>query len=367
MVNEFLGNRLFPKRTEYFNLFFPILLLGFTIMELLLVFAPGNMDRFLVIFLVKIVFLNSSHVVLSLLILFYLPEGRAFLRKSNGYEAKLLGLASVCLVSFFSYFVFLPASPIVPKKYLLLIYSFLLEYWSVAHFIFQTRGIALMYEGLGGPKSYAGAASQNSLSLIYEKSLYGLLVLVRCTAFLVFVPRILEIPTPSLLSYIAPGTVTTLLGVSIVLLIVFNHCKKGIPFANGPIFLARLFHSALAPISFVSTFSLQAVHGVESLFFTNYIFDKSEREKKAVPSIYIIAGTLLLVTLLVFPIFVSRILGHTTAIEYDGFGRSSHWWINVLIVGIFSLTAIHFYLDTRIYKMRKLSVRETIGKLLLTK
>lgn len=351
MFQALQQNKLFSWPEELFNLFFPICLLP--LVALTAIFGHGWVGGyyFYFVFLSNILLLNIGHTVLSFYVLRF-PEGQEFLRQISWKEwtglltCGLGGLGIFLATGSLENLAGLRASGVGPGTLAI----FLLKLFATWHLIFQVRGIMLVY----------GQGANTGRPDLDRKMFFGIFC---CVLFGAALPFFHLTNREFLLESAEEKVRAIFVGAAIGMagVIVWNNSRGETKNWNKILFLLRLFILPFYIITPLAVFAGQATHGLESIFF----FRRLQKKTEAKVSGWAWVLGVLVVSLMGIPV----VFGDSSRLDFAPL--AGYWeparvnlFLNVVVAISLTTSLLHFYIESRMYRMRNPAVRNTLGKLL---
>lgn len=297
-------------------------------------------------FIVSTFFLNTLHTAFTFYAVGYLPEFRRFVARNDAHS-KVPFAVEIALVggALFAFFLVILTGPGTKELFGLGV----LFYYAVNifHSFRQMMGVGAMYDqGLsasGVPVSHATSPERRLMHLMLAIMMAN-----------VFIVPLLEFDLGVLWRFGA-FVLTALLSLAIYLVVLAHHPLSR---SNKAIFYLRLFFFPMGAINPVATLAIGACHGIEyTVVFCSML--KRSAFRPSVRHYVVLAISVLAVCVCSFPRFDTGIPAFIRLGSVDGFR-----FLRVISAFSLSVTTLHFYLDGRLYKMKKAEVRETIGTLL---
>lgn len=344
--------RLFPQNEERLFLAFPLLFIP----GVLYVAFSGNLSFWgehserVLHFICSVLFLNTVHVVFTFKMLLFFPEFNQFRQRNDARQRIGLWTELMVVVIFLIFFFlwgmnWLNASVWGPLGFV--VYFFI----NFHHVFRQVEGLAVAYDqrlSLARPEIRLKLSKARS----QEKWGYGILI------FLVALSALSEVLLNPGQSVVA-SKIIFLVAAAVALLIYCQALRiHSLRESNKGLYLLRLFFFPLGIIDAGCAIVILAFHGVEYLF----VYRKLCRQ-----STFIRTGSSRIFFWLTIPLVIVLLLPRPDAgISWilDESVRESYPMLKLMSAISASVAFLHFYLDRRLYDMKNVDVRETIGPLL---
>lgn len=309
-------------------------------------------------FVTDAIFLGTIHSVLSLTLVFYLPEYRQWVRAvTHGqpwrYVLQLLGVG-FCL---FNVFFYMLERNIHTPLILLSVYTVFDFIYGLRHWVRQTQGFSLAYNHRLKMRERGQSAETFMKVEKRERRLYTFVTYTSVLAGIFGGSQlvgVLGISNPIFfgISFVACAT-------GAVLLVYLSLCTPG--GEESPKFLYTL-RVLLVPFHFISlsaNLAMRATHGFEFLLFTKQLVERSKIQSSRRWN-FLFASIILI-----------AVAGVCTAAKGAIWGpiASRNWpeysiWIALLAAFNGMFTYLHYYMDYFMFRMRDPNTREQVGPLL---
>jgi hypothetical protein len=148
MQSAFSQKTLFAPLAEKINLFLPLVLLLFAILEVIFLWRFTKDQQLWVLLLVNVVFLNITHQCFTFLLLAFHPAFRHWLKlRSKGNLSRLLkrGALLFLLLFFFCFAALSPSWPAYISHLLVALFVFADTVFAYQHSISQSYGLSISY------------------------------------------------------------------------------------------------------------------------------------------------------------------------------------------------------------------------------
>ena len=335
---------------ETLNLSLPFVLVSIALLLPLVGVKLDSLTKDIAFLVHAYLFLNASHVILTLFLIASLPEARRLIAESWRRRANwiYISLLSVVVLPIIKYADFITHFGRWQNFLVFAIPNIFLY----RHAIKQTYGLSLLYNARADTNlSNAGRLKTYELEEQERKFFKAIIFFTVLQSMY----RLMPIP--------AHGYLKTTLSVFTFLpaiMIFWNGLKyEGPLWSNKKTFLARIFLYPLSGFSFLLGFALGAVHGMEYFFLTIKIVLRSHQRNKAL----LLTIALALVIAIVAPQMIYK------APKFAGYfwSHAKDWPLaaNGTIVALFfTLDFLHFYLDGILFRMSDPLTRECMGPLL---
>lgn len=334
------ATRIFSERLERIYLFVILPLIFVIWLAVLFGFMrPLSIKNKLDFIFLKYVALNFTHVLMSLIIVFVTPEGRAWLKGEFKTRNGLWFVAVSCLIFLGAV---LKISDPTPAQiiYIKLISVFLFS----IHTVQQTKGLALLYN-----RNAEVSLSDEKKDRFHrlekvERILFEILVKAVFVYFLLTtLPIDIDFDFTRLFAFIFAAAVVGIIAV------VFMQAR--IQRSNKSWFISTLLFVPAIPLSTTADLLYRSLHGIEFGFLTHGMWKRSR-----VGQFTVLLGAMV-TALIVFSIG-GMFQRHVLPAQYVGRGG-----IRGLILFNFFIEHLHYYLDSRMFRLRDPSVKKHIGPL----
>ncbi len=342
----------FNKSLEFLNQALPVFFLIGSLFEIYYVFSFSIEQKKTFNFFAQIVFLNVIHVSFTYFFLLVVPEFRDYVSQKSielNYSLKKHWL------KFFVYtwiiFSLLSALPFIfpsLKKYefILFLPHIPILLGSGYHIIRQSVGISIMYF-----LNLKGGDTKTKMSIIkLEKNFIGILVAI------IVLHIIIQIALPISLKNYAIGMMIFVLTcyISFVLFKIYRFSFE--VFKVRFLFYARYLFFPLAPLSIFSTLGRASIHGVEYLMILEKVVNAKEKKKWRLNWLFFVA------VLFYAAVVFYGLKNNAIDLFMDVLHPES---VQQLLIGalINSITFLHFYIDSFIYKFNDPLVQKNQIKL----
>ena len=335
---------IFTPWAEKINLIFPLFFLLFILIDLL--WTPEIFKNN--IYFSGLSAISGMHQFVTVALIWVIPEMRSWSNERQGQERSWLLLF---LLFFVLFFILLQGSAemSVYTKFLFMLFRF----WGIYHVVAQMNGVSAIYNQELLSKDILSESDRNVLSLseLKERRLaYSGMLLTFCIMLLQYFGYFYGI-----LAY-----VTSVL-VIIVTMGYFRLIWKS-PMANisnRRIYCIRHFLCVVAPFSRIAIPAKNSYHALEYLFLCGKIKNNSSRTK------FILSDNWAVLAFLLFNIFiviVSKQMIRSHVVSFIGLKG-----VHAVLAFALSISAIHYWMDGQLFRMKNPSTREKIGGLLLAK
>ncbi len=343
-MKSYFERTLFTGKGEAFNLMLPVFFLALVILELAFkINFLDNYSRFQISLLANIILLNITHNAFTLILLTSTLPLKYWVDHHGGPKKFWTNQAIIiiALTVFFTQLIYFSTQ----NENALLLFSWIGFIFAAHHAISQTFGLSLIYSvHLKGAEALS---AQKNERLIFN--IYLFLNLFGGTLFILHQFKLLVLPMTAVNigRYVIFGTIF-LAGLFLVIQPYYVFKKNGVA---KSVFNLRYLLWPLTPFSTVAVFATLVVHGVEY----GQVIDKMIK-KDSLRRPYL-AGFLIFIVI-VFAFF--RIDGMGSLRKNNGVAL----WLFLATGFSFAISFHHYYLDRKLFKMRRPLNREYVGALL---
>ncbi len=309
-------------------------------------------------FVTDAVFLGTIHSVLSLTLLYYLPEYREWIQSVTGgqswrYVLQLLGVG-FCLFNLFFYML---ERNIHTPLILLSVYTVFDFIYGLRHWVRQTQGFSLAYNHRLKARGHVGSGDEFEKVERRERKLYTFVTYTSVLAGIFGGSQLvgaLGISHPVFfgISFIACATG------AVALVYLALRTPGG---EESPKFLYSL-RVLLVPFHFISlsaNLAMRATHGFEFLLFTRQLVERSKLRRSRRWN-FLFASIVLVAIAGVCTAAKGAIWGPIAARNWPEYSL----WIAILAAFNGMFTYLHYYTDYFMFRMRDPKTREQVGPLL---
>lgn len=312
------------KKWEIINLLFPFIFIFLAIMELTFHFDFTRNDLKHIDFISKIVFLNHSHIFLSISMFIIFPEFRAWNHEMSLQRHNPLKLFATIFILLFALAFAGQFGDQIYRSSLLLV-SLSVGFY---HNVFQSYGFISLYSQEDNP------ASADKSRRVFKRICYLISIFViASTSFRFFNPSI-ELKAIGIKTMVFLSSCTAIAG---VFYSCFGAQKHNI---YRTFYLFRFFLYALSPISKFAMYGYLSSHGLEYLLL--YLNMKSF-SKTRFELLQIIGFSIAFILFLSIP----RILSF-----FPGLSALPASLAGLIRNTIFASTMTHYFMDSVVYKFR---------------
>lgn len=352
---------LFPENAERLFLFFPLiflLLIPFENYLLSVLFNTTiNTTRdYVLIAIVRVLFLNAAHVFVTYFQIEMLPEFKTWVqdRYPGGYTEYRLKMLLFFLISCaFLY------SPLYSQSYIGLFALAVTEILSAHHGFMQVRGLSTSYNF----KMFDYVKStelQNKIRNIdnLEKNIIYILCSAHVLRMFLSYLKLEKMISRELFSLFNMAYWVVIIGV-VLSFIYTSYSTQKICKTNKPVYLLRLLSFPFSAFSVLANLAMISYHAIEYYFIVFKMNNNSTQniEQKSKFKNIIVIMTLGVCFFSAFTSYGVFIYTDKTSFQYYLFEFCK---TVLLATGI-----VHFYLDRIIYRMRDNSSRKNIAPLLI--
>lgn len=328
---------LFRPALEYFNLLVPLVFLVLAVVDGLFWKSQATASTMSFGYLaVEAILLSNSHVFVTFVFLLCTPESRNWIGAMDKTGKTKIFLGSALAFGFFLFLymqeswnfgnvgIFTFAVTLVANQF---------------HALCQIRGLSLMYNkrlNIGSPETE-----------MWEARLFKIVIYTYCFGSALWVMHMFYWAVPMKL-VMAIWTVLTLA----VLALIFKRSSR-----PKALYLSRLLLFILTPYSVFATIGIGAFHSVEYFCVADKVRLNSTMDEKG---LRVFSYSVLFCVVLGILMAVARhldILGNMTMETYP-------IWIKITVCTLLSLSAIHFFMDRQMFRMRNPETRRHMAPLL---
>lgn len=342
---------IFLKTDENINLAIPIiflllLILGFPIGGFFQS-TFGDSSRLAQRLMADIIFLNITHNAFTVMMIASFPELRPWMKaEGGGNERRFIGKVIMIFVVLFVLFL---SALLLENKWLFILFSLASAFFPIQHALAQSLGLSLVYNSKTQDEPERKRRYEwleRRLVMAFMLLIVGSVVALRSN---VIPAEVLKseygLSYQSVLFRIALGLAIAIAGM-MVLYPKKIRGKKTLFALRYPVWA----YSLVSPLGLIAT---QIVHGLEYFFVFRKMSTTSKFEK------WKSASLLLLFLVIVFGIF--RVIYEN---GYAGIPMKGPLWLTIIAALSTAFSFLHYYLDRKMFLMRKPANQQTVGRLL---
>ena len=328
--------RIFSPRLEktYF-LFLSIFIILF-IIHVSGMFSLAKFNKDLLLFVVCFIFMNTGHTFLTVIMLCFLPEFKAWLHEKTRSKWLIPTIGIFCLIGIGAY---LSASRIKPNYDGLAFFLVILALFDGTHIISQIKGLSLMYN-----RTIQSTLSEDEKARYLkiekrERFLFDAFILLIVTHLILLL--VFNVQKRNLIS------LYTISAVTLVALIIINSLSyPKIENSNKRLYLLSGVFTAFSLYSAMALLIQRALHGIEYCFLSYDVVGRS--------SIKMTSHTFIAISGILVLLFLVSIPSAKFPIPEDALPPAIRFPV---IFFAFFLRFFHYYMDSQMFRFRDPTVR----------
>lgn len=346
-----LGSELkaFRGGQEHFVLGLPFILFILIALEILLDLKFNTAERKFSNFIADILFFDTTHAVLTFLLILFVPEVSGWKEKVS-QKGTFLKFGIGIFIFWLILFLFQRFND---SGVIFTIVSTITVFYPVYHCIAQVRGISFTYNTIF-LKNQQGIENKDSIlrSYRYEKWVGNLLVF---TISLKLILSFLQMEKGFKIGNY--GVLVDILNVSLILLLLFLFLSLPKQLRiKKIIFNSRILIFLFVPSSFIAKIGYQINHGTEYVSIVDKMIENSSiSSANRRKLIYFFLTAIIVLSTLAYPQFI---------LNPNFFGSSSESIFKIFLAMRAANTYTHYFFDGLLFKMKNPITRERIAPLL---
>lgn len=357
-----MSARIFRLKDEWIQVCLTIFFILVVLCELFIPFVQkfARENFFQVNYVASLILFEALHVLLTFLVLLFVPEMKKWISERWSNQPKNFWLGVVIVISAFTLILFVSGGGRFVyngDSWFTHIVSMSAIALTLHHRLSQTKGISLAY-GLASLQPEQLNEKQKYLFRI-QNHLYLTLLLVLIPLYWIsyrrfFLHNKLDYDWSTIrtgmfvLAIIASGII---LAIQFIGIYIKQKTNKNF---YEIIFNLRLFFYVFVPFSFFSVIAMETLHGFEYVFLWRKMGDQFDHSKQK------------LRPLIVINIAVLIMIYYTLTYGDSIFGKNGVW-TDLVFAFVTGITLTHFLLDRTIFRMRNPVTRKIIGPLLIAR